>query len=97
MNVQNATISAAAGAVPSEQQIAAWRDIFSKPIAGGPITRGFDLYFGTSGFGTYNSAMPSPTGAKTSFKFLTPLIDIPTWSMYDASAGLTNVVFADRP
>ncbi|WP_293310702.1 hypothetical protein [Mycolicibacterium sp.] len=55
------------------------------------------LYFGNSGFGTYNSAMPSPTGAKTSFKFLTPLIDIPTWSMYDASAGLTNVVFADRP
>jgi arylsulfatase A len=39
--------AAAAGAVPSEQQIAAWRDIFSKPIAGGPSTRGFDLYFGT--------------------------------------------------
>ncbi len=32
---------------PTEQQIAAWRDIFSKPIAGGPTTRGFDLYFGT--------------------------------------------------
>ncbi len=40
--------AAAAGAVPSEQQIAAWRDIFSKPIAGGPTTRGFDLYFGTN-------------------------------------------------
>ena len=40
--------AAAAGAVATEQQIAAWRDIFSKPIAGGPITRGFDLYFGTS-------------------------------------------------
>ncbi len=39
--------AAAAGAVPSEQQIAAWRDVFSKPIAGGPSTRGFDLYFGT--------------------------------------------------
>ncbi len=39
--------SAAAGAVATEQQIAAWRDIFSKPIAGGPITRGFDYYFGT--------------------------------------------------
>ena len=36
-----------AGAVATEQQIAAWRDIFSKPIAGGPSTRGFDLYFGT--------------------------------------------------
>lgn len=36
-----------AGAVATEQQVAAWRDIFSKPIAGGPSTRGFDLYFGT--------------------------------------------------
>lgn len=36
-----------AGAVATEQQIVAWRDIFSKPIAGGPSTRGFDLYFGT--------------------------------------------------
>jgi arylsulfatase A len=36
-----------AGAVASEQQIAAWHDLFSKPIAGGPTTRGFDLYFGT--------------------------------------------------
>jgi arylsulfatase A len=39
--------AAKAGAVATEQQIAAWRDIFSKPIAGGPSTRGFDLYFGT--------------------------------------------------
>jgi arylsulfatase A len=39
--------AAAAAAVATEQQIAAWRDIFSKPIAGGPSTRGFDLYFGT--------------------------------------------------
>lgn len=37
-----------AGAIATEQQIAAWREIFSKPIAGGPTTRGFDLYFGTS-------------------------------------------------
>ncbi|WP_309722354.1 arylsulfatase [Armatimonas sp.] len=35
------------GAVPSPHQLAAWREIFSKPIAGGPSTRGFDLYFGT--------------------------------------------------
>ena len=27
--------------------LAAWRDIFSKPIPGGPTTRGFDRYFGT--------------------------------------------------
>ncbi len=39
--------AAAAGPVATEQQIAAWRDIFSKSIAGGPSTRGFDLYFGT--------------------------------------------------
>jgi arylsulfatase A-like enzyme len=39
--------AAKAGAVATEQQIAAWRDIFSKPINGGPSTRGFDLYFGT--------------------------------------------------
>ena len=39
--------AAAAGAVATEQQNAMWRDIFSKPIAGGPSTRGFDLYFGT--------------------------------------------------
>jgi arylsulfatase A-like enzyme len=38
---------APAGAVATEEQIAAWREIFSKPIAGGPTTRGFDLYFGT--------------------------------------------------
>jgi arylsulfatase A-like enzyme len=26
---------------------AVWRDVFSKPIVGGPTTRGFDRYFGT--------------------------------------------------
>ena len=35
------------GGVATGQQLAAWRDIFSKPIAGGPTTRGFDTYFGT--------------------------------------------------
>jgi arylsulfatase A-like enzyme len=33
--------------LPTEKQISAWSDIFSTPIAGGPITRGFDMYFGT--------------------------------------------------
>ena len=37
----------AAGVVATEQQIAAWHDVFSKPIPGGPTTRGFDFYFGT--------------------------------------------------
>ncbi len=40
--------AAAAEAIATTEQVAAWRDIFSKSIAGGPITRGFDLYFGTS-------------------------------------------------
>lgn len=31
----------------TEPQVALWREVFSKPIAGGPTTRGFDLYFGT--------------------------------------------------
>ena len=38
---------AAVGAVATEQQLAAWREVFSKPISGGPVTRGFDTYFGT--------------------------------------------------
>ncbi|CAN5877781.1 arylsulfatase [soil metagenome] len=33
--------------VPTDEHIAAWRDVFSKPIAGGPTTHGFDSYFGT--------------------------------------------------
>lgn len=31
----------------SAKQIAAWKDIFSQAIQGGPTTRGFDYYFGT--------------------------------------------------
>jgi len=51
------------------------------------------VYVGNSGFGTYYSSMPSGSGAKVSFKFLTPLIDIPTWSTYNASAGMSGVAF----
>ena len=32
---------------PSPQRLAAWREIFSRPILGGPTTRGFESYFGT--------------------------------------------------
>lgn len=39
--------AAAGRAVATDEQIAVWRDVFSKPIGGGPSTRGFDLYFGT--------------------------------------------------
>lgn len=31
----------------SDEQIAFWRELFSKPIPGGPTSRGFDTYFGT--------------------------------------------------
>jgi arylsulfatase A-like enzyme len=34
------------GAEATPEQVAAWKEIFSKPIAGGPTTRGFDHYFG---------------------------------------------------
>ena len=34
-------------AVATDDHLAAWRDVFAKPIAGGPTTRGFDQYFGT--------------------------------------------------
>ncbi len=29
------------------EHVAAWHEVFTKPIAGGPTTRGFDTYFGT--------------------------------------------------
>jgi arylsulfatase A-like enzyme len=34
-------------APPSEAHLAAWREVFSKPIKGGPTAVGFDEYFGT--------------------------------------------------
>ncbi len=36
-----------ATALPEPAAIAAWREIFSQPILGGPTTRGFHQYFGT--------------------------------------------------
>lgn len=33
--------------VATEKQRELWREFFTKPIAGGPTTRGFDTYFGT--------------------------------------------------
>jgi arylsulfatase A len=35
------------GAVAGSAQQAVWREVFSRPVGGGPVTRGFDLYFGT--------------------------------------------------
>jgi len=37
----------AKNATANDKQRAAWKEAFSKPIGGGPITRGFDTYFGT--------------------------------------------------
>jgi arylsulfatase A-like enzyme len=34
-------------AVATDRHRSLWREVFERPIAGGPITRGFDLYFGT--------------------------------------------------
>lgn len=53
------------------------------------------VYFGRLGFGTSYWSLPSPSGTRTSFKILTPLIDIPTWSSYDASAGLDSVMLVN--
>jgi arylsulfatase A len=36
-----------ATAKATDEQIAFWNEFFSKPIPGGPTTRGFDTYFGT--------------------------------------------------
>lgn len=33
--------------VPTAEHLAAWREVFSRSIPGGPTTRGFDEYFGT--------------------------------------------------
>ncbi|MCR4415436.1 MAG: arylsulfatase [Thermoguttaceae bacterium] len=33
--------------VATAEHLAVWREVFSRPIGGGPTTRGFDRYFGT--------------------------------------------------
>ena len=53
------------------------------------------LYYGNSGFGTFYSAMPSPSGDVISYKFVTPFGDIPVYTTYDAAAGLTADSFFD--
>lgn len=35
------------GPLATPEHLTAWKEIFSKPIPGGPTTRGFDSYFGT--------------------------------------------------
>jgi arylsulfatase A-like enzyme len=33
--------------IATDQQRAVWRDVFSRPLGGGPVSRGFEEYFGT--------------------------------------------------
>jgi len=53
------------------------------------------VYFGDTGFGSSYWSLPSSSGTKTSYKILTPIIDIPTWSTYNASAGIDNVTLVN--
>ena len=52
-------------------------------------------YFGKTGFGTYYASLLSPSGNKVSFKFLTPIGDIPTWSTYNGAQGFDSLLFFD--
>jgi hypothetical protein len=54
------------------------------------------VYVGDTGFGTSYWSLPSESGrTKISYKFLTPLINIPTWSTYDASKDLDTVTLVN--
>jgi hypothetical protein len=53
------------------------------------------VYFGNTGFGTYYAAMPSPSGDVTTFKLLTPLINIPLFTNYNASKDPSDYTFYD--
>jgi hypothetical protein len=53
------------------------------------------LYFGDSGFGAFYSAVPSPSGDVTTFKFVTPFGDVPSPAGYNAIKGLDNVTYFD--
>lgn len=53
------------------------------------------LQFGNTGFGTSYWSLPSESGTKISYKIVTPILEIPTWSTYNASAGMDTVTFLD--
>ncbi len=61
-----------------------------------PVGSVFDyVYLGNTGFGTFYSAMPSSSGAVTTFKLLTPLVDIPGSTKFDASTDPGDYDFYD--
>ena len=54
------------------------------------------VYVGDTGFGTSYWSLPSESGStKISYKILTPIIDIPTWSTYNASKGIDTVTLVN--
>ncbi len=61
-----------------------------------PVGSEFDyVYLGKTGFGTYYSAIPSPSGPITTYKLVTPLIDIPLFTKYNASKDPSDYTFYD--
>ena len=53
------------------------------------------VYFGDTGFGSSYWSLPSSSGTKTSYKILLPIFSIPTWSSYNASAGIDSVTLVN--
>lgn len=88
-----------------------WLGIQSQAILVTAVTRGSEgtkpgdvppvgsmfnfVYLGNSGFGTGYFSLPSPSGTRIRYKLLTPILNIPTWSRYNASAGLSDVTLFD--
>jgi hypothetical protein len=61
-----------------------------------PVGSVFDyVSFGNTGFGTYYAAIPSPSGDVTTFKLVTPLMDIPLFTNYNASKDPSDYTFYD--
>lgn len=61
-----------------------------------PVGSVFDyVYIGGTGFGTYYSAIPSANGPITTYKLVTPLIDVPLFTKYDASKNPSDYTFYD--
>lgn len=53
------------------------------------------VYFGNSGFGTIQSVVPGPTKDLISFKLVTPLGEMPLYSLRKPAVGRTDVSFFD--
>lgn len=61
-----------------------------------PVGSMFEYDFlGNTGFGFYYAVMPSPSGDVIRFRILTPLLDIPLRSRYNAVSGLEGASLFD--